>query len=98
MKESQKAALRNDLKKFVERMQFYRAAGKAQKRGYLYYGPPGTRKSSLFATMANFLKFDIYDLEFTDLCCNSALRNLLRSTSNKSILVIKDTDCTKLLS
>ncbi|ONI30078.1 hypothetical protein PRUPE_1G229600 [Prunus persica] len=57
------------------------------KRGYLLYGPPGTGKSSMIAAMANFLKFDIYDLELTHLRSNSELRRLLVSTANRSILL-----------
>ncbi|KAF3789717.1 HYPER-SENSITIVITY-RELATED 4 protein [Nymphaea thermarum] len=95
MEESQKAAIMNDLKKFTERKQLYRKVGKAWKRGYLLYGPPGTGKSSLIGSMANFLKFDIYDLELTDVCRNSDLKILLMATSNRSMLVIEDIDCTK---
>ncbi|XP_031478214.1 AAA-ATPase At3g50940-like [Nymphaea colorata] len=95
MEESQKAAIMKDLKKFMERKQLYRKVGKAWKRGYLLYGPPGTGKSSLIGAMANFLNFDIYDLELTDVRRNSDLRNLLMATSNRSMLVIEDIDCTK---
>lgn len=58
------------------------------------YGPPGTGKSSLIAAMANYLNFDIYDLELTELRCNSELRRLLISMANRSILVVEDIDCT----
>ncbi|CAN6484862.1 unnamed protein product [Victoria cruziana] len=95
MEESQKAAIMDDLKKFVERRQLYRKVGRAWKRGYLLYGPRGTGKSSLIGAMANFLNFDIYGLELTDVRRNSDLRNLLMTTSNRSILVIEDIDCTK---
>ncbi|KAF3787981.1 AAA-ATPase [Nymphaea thermarum] len=95
MEESQKAAIMKDLKRFTERKQLYRKVGKAWKRGYLLYGPPGTGKSSLIGAMANFLKFDNYDPELTDVRCNSDLKNLLMATSNRSMLVIEDIDCTK---
>ena len=88
-----KENLINDLDRFVRRSQFYRRVGKAWKRGYLLYGPPGTGKSSLIAAMANYLKFDIYDLELTSLHSNYELRRLLVSTKNQSILVIEDIDC-----
>lgn len=88
-----KRAVLNDLDRFVKRKGFYRKVGKAWKRGYLLFGPPGTGKSSLIAAMANHLKFDIYDLELTDLRCNSELRKLLISTANRSILVVEDIDC-----
>ncbi|KAK8647033.1 hypothetical protein V6N13_120791 [Hibiscus sabdariffa] len=55
-----------DLDKFMRRKEYYKRVGKAWKRGYLLFGPPGTRKSSLIAVMANYLNFDIYDLELTD--------------------------------
>ncbi|XP_031268015.1 AAA-ATPase At3g50940-like [Pistacia vera] len=88
-----KKELMDDLDRFVERREFYRRVGKAWKRGYLLYGPPGTGKSSLIAAMANYLKFDIYDLELTTVRSNSELRYLLVSTGNRSILVIEDIDC-----
>jgi chaperone BCS1 len=75
------------------RKDFYKKVGKAWKRGYLLYGPPGTGKSSLIAAMANYLKFDIYDLELTSLSSNSDLRRVLLSTTSRSILVIEDIDC-----
>ncbi|XP_061360982.1 AAA-ATPase At3g50940-like isoform X2 [Gastrolobium bilobum] len=83
-----------DLKRFVKRKEYYRKVGKAWKRGYLLYGPPGTGKSSLIAAMANYLHFDIYDLELTELNYNSELRRLLISTPNRSIVVVEDIDCT----
>ncbi|CAK7350492.1 unnamed protein product [Dovyalis caffra] len=83
----------DDLKRFLARKEFYKKVGKAWKRGYLLYGPPGTGKSSLIAAMANYLKFDIYDLELTSIYSNSDLRSVLLSTSNRSILVIEDIDC-----
>ncbi|KAI4314820.1 hypothetical protein L6164_027688 [Bauhinia variegata] len=83
-----------DLKRFVKRKEYYRKVGKAWKRGYLLYGPPGTGKSSLIAAMANYLHFDIYDLELTELRSNSELRRLLVAMANRSILVVEDIDCT----
>lgn len=59
----------------------------------LLYGPPGTGKSSLVAAMANYLKFDVYDLDLKEVQCNSDLRRLLIGTGNRSVLVIKDIDC-----
>lgn len=88
-----KRVIMEDLERFVKRREFYRRVGKAWKRGYLLFGPPGTGKSSLIAAIANYLNYDIYDLELTDLRTNSELRNLLISTENKSVLVVEDIDC-----
>ncbi|CAK9317267.1 unnamed protein product [Citrullus colocynthis] len=88
-----KKALIDDLNKFIERKEYYKRVGKAWKRGYLLYGPPGTGKSSLVAAMANYLKFDIYDMDLREVQCNSDLRRLLIGTGSRSILVIEDVDC-----
>ncbi|KAK4262141.1 hypothetical protein QN277_027732 [Acacia crassicarpa] len=83
-----------DLERFMSRKEYYKKVGKPWKRGYLLYGPPGTGKSSLIAAMANYLRFDIYDLELTELHDNSELRRLLMALPNRSILVVEDIDCT----
>ncbi|KAH6755990.1 P-loop containing nucleoside triphosphate hydrolases superfamily protein [Perilla frutescens var. hirtella] len=88
-----KRAVIEDLDRFVRRKDYYKKVGKAWKRGYLLYGPPGTGKSSLVAAMANYLKFNVYDLELTNLYSNSELRRILLCTTNKSIIVIEDIDC-----
>ncbi|KAL8092506.1 AAA-ATPase At3g50940-like [Apium graveolens] len=82
-----------DLETFKKGKHFYQRIGRAWKRGYLLYGPPGTGKSSLTAAMANYLNFDIYDLDLTEVSYNSDLRRLLLSLSSQSILVIEDIDC-----
>ncbi|KAI4964051.1 hypothetical protein ZWY2020_008442 [Hordeum vulgare] len=76
-----------------KRKEYYRRIGKAWKRGYLLYGPPGTGKSSLVAAMANYLRFNLYDLDLSGVYDNSHLQRLLIDMSNKSILVIEDIDC-----
>ncbi|KAI8560725.1 hypothetical protein RHMOL_Rhmol04G0278600 [Rhododendron molle] len=88
-----KAAIVEDLRGFLGGKEFYRKVGKARQRCYMLYGPPGTGKSSLIATMADYLKFDVYDLELTSLSSNSELRSWLMSTANRSIVVIRDVDC-----
>ncbi len=65
------ARIKGDLKSFMEGKNFFERVGRAWKRGYLLYGPPGTGKSSMIAAMANFLKYDVYDLELTQVICGS---------------------------
>ncbi|XP_073124240.1 AAA-ATPase At2g18193-like [Henckelia pumila] len=88
-----KSSIIEDLDRFVRRRDYYKKVGKAWKRGYLLYGPPGTGKSSLVAAMANYLKFDVYDMDLSSLRSNSELRRILLSTTNRSIIVIEDIDC-----
>lgn len=82
-----------DLTKFSQREKYYKKVGRAWKRGYLLYGPPGTGKSSMIAAISNYLQYDIYDLELTEVKSNTELRKLLIATTNKSIIVIEDIDC-----
>ncbi|PRQ59857.1 putative ATPase, AAA-type, core, AAA-type ATPase domain-containing protein [Rosa chinensis] len=93
MDPTEKKMIMDDLDRFVRRKEFYKKVGKAWKRGYLLYGPPGTGKSSLIAAMANYLNYNIYDLELTSISNNSDLRHSLLSTTNRSILIIEDIDC-----
>ncbi|CAK8564187.1 unnamed protein product [Lathyrus sativus] len=93
MDPEKKIEIMNDLQDFANGQGFYHKTGRAWKRGYLLYGPPGTGKSSMIAAMANFLGYDIYDLELTEVHNNSELRKLLMKTSSKSIIVIEDIDC-----
>ncbi|XP_039172055.1 AAA-ATPase At5g57480-like [Eucalyptus grandis] len=93
MDPERKRDIMEDLRDFVAGKAFYQRTGRAWKRGYLLYGPPGTGKSSMIAAMANFLGYDIYDLELTKVRSNSQLREFLTNTSSKSIIVIEDIDC-----
>uniref|UniRef100_A0A453BDX1 AAA+ ATPase domain-containing protein n=1 Tax=Aegilops tauschii subsp. strangulata TaxID=200361 RepID=A0A453BDX1_AEGTS len=88
-----KQAVIADLDRFLKRKEYYRRIGKAWKRGYLLYGPPGTGKSSLVAAVANYLRFNLYDLDLSEVRYNAALQKLLISMPNRSILVIEDIDC-----
>ncbi|KAM0857354.1 hypothetical protein ACQ4PT_048539 [Festuca glaucescens] len=93
MEPEQKEAIVDDLKAFKESKEYYGKVGKAWKRGYLLYGPPGTGKSTMIAAMANYLDYDVYDLELTAVKNNTELRKLFIETTGKSIIVIEDIDC-----
>ncbi|GAV77601.1 AAA domain-containing protein/AAA_assoc domain-containing protein [Cephalotus follicularis] len=88
-----KKQITEDLTAFSRGKEFYHRVGRAWKRGYLLYGLPGSGKSSLIAAMANYLCYDVYDLELTKVTDNSELRALLIQTTNRSIIVIEDIDC-----
>jgi hypothetical protein len=87
-----KESIIDDLKTFKEGKEYYAKLGKPWKRGYLLFGPPGTGKSTMIAAMANFLEYDVYDLELTAVKNNTELRRLYVETTEKSIIVIEDID------
>nr|CAB3455966.1 unnamed protein product [Digitaria exilis] len=93
MDSAKKKEIMDDLDAFRSNRDFYRRTGKPWKRGYLLYGPPGTGKSTMVAAMANYLDYDIYDVELTVVNTNTDLRKLLIETTSKSIIVIEDIDC-----
>ncbi|OIV90259.1 hypothetical protein TanjilG_11987 [Lupinus angustifolius] len=93
MDPKKKEEIINDLVKFKTGKDYYAKIGKAWKRGYLLYGPPGTGKSTMIAAIANFMYYDVYDLELTAVKENTDLKKLLIDTTSKSIIVIEDIDC-----
>ncbi|CAJ1946903.1 unnamed protein product [Sphenostylis stenocarpa] len=93
MDQKRKEDILKDLVKFKKGKDYYAKIGKAWKRGYLLYGPPGTGKSTMIAAIANFMNYDVYDLELTAVKDNTELRKLLIETPSKSITVIEDIDC-----
>ncbi|KAJ1700891.1 hypothetical protein LUZ63_000670 [Rhynchospora breviuscula] len=82
-----------DLMSFREGKEYYKKIGKAWKRGYLLYGQPGTGKSTMIAAIANFLEYDVYDLELTAIKNNMELKKIFLETSSKSVIVVEDIDC-----
>ncbi|KAG8080999.1 hypothetical protein GUJ93_ZPchr0007g3746 [Zizania palustris] len=93
MKAAKKKEIMDDLDTFRNGKEYYARVGKPWKRGYLLYGPPGTGKSTMIAAMANYLDYDIYDIELTSVRTNSDLRKIFIETTSKSIIVIEDIDC-----
>ncbi|KAK6237407.1 hypothetical protein QUC31_002876 [Theobroma cacao] len=93
-----KQFIMDDLDSFVGRKDFFENVGRAWKRGYLLYGPPGTGKSSLVAAIANHMSYHVYDLQFQSVRNDAELRRILTSTTNRSILLIEDIDCSTKIS
>ncbi|KQJ98547.1 AAA-ATPase At3g28610 [Brachypodium distachyon] len=93
MDPAKKRAIMDDLDDFRNNGDYYHRIGKAWKRGYLLHGPPGTGKTTMIAAMANYLGYDIYDIELTTMHSNNDLRKLFVETTGRSIIVIEDIDC-----
>ncbi|CAN6199904.1 unnamed protein product [Urochloa humidicola] len=93
MHPEKKRMIMDDLDEFRDSKDYYRRIGRAWKRGYLLYGPPGTGKSSMIVAIANYLNYDIYDIELTTVASNNDLQKLFIETKGKSIIVIEDIDC-----
>ncbi|XP_048335379.2 AAA-ATPase At2g46620 [Ziziphus jujuba] len=92
MESDLKAKVKSDLESFLKAKQYYHRLGRVWKRSYLLYGPSGTGKTSFVAAMANFLSYDVYDLDLSKMMDDSDLKMLLLQTTNKSVIVIEDLD------
>ncbi|CAK9319181.1 unnamed protein product [Citrullus colocynthis] len=87
-----KEKVKSDLESFLKSKQYYHRLGRVWKRSYLLYGPSGTGKSSFVAAMANFLSYDVYDIDLFKVSDDSDLKFLLLQTTSKSIIVVEDLD------
>lgn len=87
-----KSKIKSDLESFLKAKQYYNRLGRVWKRSFLLYGPSGTGKSSFVAAMANFLGYDVYDLDLSRVKDDSELKMLVLQTTSKSVILIEDLD------
>ncbi|XP_059312417.1 AAA-ATPase At2g46620-like [Lycium ferocissimum] len=87
-----KNKVKSDLENFIKSQNYYHKLGRAWKRNYLLYGPSGTGKSSFIGAMANFLNYDVYDIDLSRVSDDSDLKLLLLQTTSRSLIVIEDVD------
>ncbi|KAL2345932.1 hypothetical protein Fmac_007217 [Flemingia macrophylla] len=87
-----KNRLKSDLDSFLRAKHYYHRLGRVWKRSFLLYGASGTGKSSFVAAMANFLSYDVYDVDLCRIPTDSDLKLLLLHTTPKSVVVIEDLD------
>nr|POF19848.1 aaa-atpase [Quercus suber] len=77
MEEDLKNKVKSDLESFLKGKQYYHRLGRVWRRSFLLYCPWGTGKSSFVAAMANFLSYDVYDINVSKVSKDSDLNLLL---------------------
>ncbi|WMV34057.1 hypothetical protein MTR67_027442 [Solanum verrucosum] len=92
MEQDLKNKVKADLETFLKSKQHYNRIGRIWKRNYLLHGPSGTGKSTFIAAMANFLSYDVYNIDLSNVSDDSDLKLLLLQSTNKSLIVIEDLD------
>lgn len=84
-----------DMRLFRSREAWYRDLGIPWHRGYLFYGLPGTGKTSLAAALAGALEMDVYLLNIAGTGMNDErLQNLMGEVREGSMVILEDIDCT----
>lgn len=90
--EGQAERLRDDLGRFLDTEEAYKAIGVPWHRGYLLYGPPGTGKTSLARALATEFELDVYYLPLSDLKSDTNLSRLISNIAPRSVMLLEDID------
>lgn len=89
--EGVKEAAAGDIRNFLSSEDWYRSMAIPFHRGYLFYGPPGSGKSSLAIALASEFQMDVYLLNLSNLN-DGRLLSLMSQMPSHSILLIEDID------
>lgn len=85
--------LKADMDNFYNAYEIYKSKGILHKRGYMFYGFPGTGKTSTIASLAFDLKKDIYIMDMSSGFSNSSFMSAVSMIPDNAILVLEDVDC-----
>jgi chaperone BCS1 len=88
-----KTDLLEDIRRFVSNKKWYDDLGIPYRRGYLFYGPPGSGKSSLATALAGEIQRDLYVLSLaTRGLDDQGLMQLMSRVPSNGVLLIEDID------
>jgi len=82
----------NDIKWWKSAQSTYERLGIPYRRGYLFYGEPGTGKSSLITLLGTYLTNGIYYFDLRSPRSNEQLLELFSEVAPNSLVVIEDID------
>lgn len=85
-----KHKLINDMDQFINDEPKYRKYHFKWKRTYLFWGPPGTGKTSTISAIATKYEMPIYYIDFKRIEDQYALTRLMLDIKTKAIIVIED--------
>lgn len=86
--------IKDDIEDFVESKEWYHDRDVPYTRGYLFYGNPGTGKTSLLKGISTFTKRHMHYLILNNVQNDEQLLQLLNGIKyEETILIIEDIDC-----
>lgn len=88
----QKTKIINDLLSWQKSQNLYKEKSLVWKRNYLFFGLPGTGKSTLALGLASLISKDICMISLTDCSNDREFLNICASLPRNSILLIEDID------
>jgi len=91
LEKSVKDKVISDTKEFLKSRSWYTDRGIPYRRGYLFYGKPGTGKTSFINALAGELGLDIYNMSPSGID-DSTLANLISQIPEKALLLMEDID------
>lgn len=81
-----------DIKTFIKSKKSYIKSGIPYKRSYLFYGEPGTGKTTMINAIAGELNLNVSILNLSTMTNDSEMLKAFSTVPNKSILVLEDID------
>ncbi len=94
LKDGQMSKLVKDLTAFLQDEEWYLSRDVPYTRGYMFYGVPGTGKSSCIKALAGYTKRHIHYLILSEVKSDADLFRLMEKVDYaETILVIEDIDC-----
>ncbi|KAJ3025570.1 hypothetical protein HDV00_012620, partial [Rhizophlyctis rosea] len=82
-----------DVREFLESEKWYADRGIPYRRGYMFYGKPGTGKTSFVTALAGELRFNIYVISLANKgLTDETLTELMVDTPGRCILLLEDID------
>lgn len=93
LKEGQMQRILDDLAWFEKARDWYVHRGIPYRRGYLFFGPPGTGKTSIVLALAGHLKRPVCVLNIGSIENDDALFEAVTEAPKTAIVLIEDIDC-----
>ncbi len=92
LKAGEKEDLVQDLEEFKTARERYRKLGVPYHRGYLFYGPPGSGKTSVVSALAGRFGMSVFSINLTDFN-DKTLWAATNDVPAKSLVLFEDIDC-----
>ncbi|RKO91364.1 mitochondrial chaperone BCS1, partial [Blyttiomyces helicus] len=88
-----KSSILNDVREFLGSEKYYADRGIPYRRGYMFYGSPGTGKTSFVTALAGELKLNIYVISLANKgLSDETLTELMVDSPARCILLLEDID------